>query len=69
MNFVSDFSDLFPNRDITRGTLTVMTLAQRTENDMSEWTEDVDKERDEVMGQVCGKRKFHYLPKFNECRW
>lgn len=50
--------DLFPSRDIRKGTLTVMTLTQRTENDMSEFTEAVDKEREDMTVQV---RNYHVL--------
>jgi len=45
------FADLFPNRDIQKGTLTVMTLSQKTENDMSEWSDVVDREREDVISQ------------------
>jgi len=44
-----DFSRLFPKRDVTSGVLTVVTLAQKTENDMSGWNEAVEFEREELI--------------------
>jgi len=43
------FADLFPNRDIQKGTLTIMTLTQRTETDMGEWSDETDREREELI--------------------
>lgn len=44
-----DFSDLFPTMFLTTGPLTVVTLCQKTLNDMSAWSEAVDLEREELM--------------------
>ena len=44
-----DFAKLFPNRDVTSGQLTVVTLAQKTVNDMSGWSEAVEFEREELI--------------------
>lgn len=46
-----DFQDLFPARNIFGDPLTVITLTQKTENDMTYWSEDVDVEREELTGQ------------------
>lgn len=43
-----DFADLFPGRDVTSGPLTVVTLTQKTQNDMSSWSEVVEYEREEL---------------------
>lgn len=44
-----DFSDLFPDRDIHAGDLTVITLSQRTQNDMTSWSEEVESEREQLL--------------------
>lgn len=44
-----DFSDLFPDRDISLGPFTALTLSQRTKNDMSAWSYDVEMEREELL--------------------
>uniref|UniRef100_A0A0P5X744 Methylmalonic aciduria and homocystinuria type D protein, mitochondrial n=1 Tax=Daphnia magna TaxID=35525 RepID=A0A0P5X744_9CRUS len=44
-----DFADLFPSRDVSFGPLTVVTLAQKTKSDMSEWSEVVEYEREELV--------------------
>lgn len=44
-----DFADLFPGVDITTGDFTVITLSQKTQNDMSTWSESVELEREELM--------------------
>lgn len=46
-----DFQDLFPARNIFGDPLTVITLTQKTDNDMTYWSEDVDIEREELT--VC----------------
>jgi hypothetical protein len=45
-----DFSDLFPDRDLGAGDLTVITLSQRTEHDMTSWSTEVETEREELLG-------------------
>lgn len=47
-----DFADLFPGRDVTFGPLTVVTLTQKTKSDMSEWSEVVEYEREELVACV-----------------
>lgn len=44
-----DFSELFPDRDLGAGDLTVITLSQRTQNDMTSWSEDVETEREQLL--------------------
>ncbi|XP_074658975.1 cobalamin trafficking protein CblD-like isoform X2 [Tubulanus polymorphus] len=44
-----DFADLFPDRDITSRPLTVITISQKSENDMSAWNEDIEMEREELL--------------------
>jgi len=54
-----DFAKLFPNRDVTSGQLTVVTLAQKTVNDMSGWSEATEFEREELFieaaKEVCSQ--------------
>lgn len=47
-----DFADLFPNRDVTSGPLTVVSLTQKTKNDMTGWSELVEIEREELIACV-----------------
>jgi len=47
-----DFADLFPGRDVSFGPLTVVTLSQKTKNDMSGWSENVEYEREELVACV-----------------
>ncbi|PVD30905.1 hypothetical protein C0Q70_10180 [Pomacea canaliculata] len=49
-----DFSDLFPDRDISLGPFTALTLSQRTKNDMSAWSYDVEMEREELLETFNG---------------
>ncbi|XP_050419237.1 cobalamin trafficking protein CblD [Patella vulgata] len=44
-----DFQELFPDRDILNDPLTVITLSQKTENDMSGWSPDVEEEREALL--------------------
>jgi len=45
-----EFRDLFPDRDLTQ--LTAITLSQRTQNDMTSWSEDVERERENLLQSV-----------------
>lgn len=45
-----DFKALFPERDMQEGALTVITLSQKTQHDMSGWSPDVEEERTELLG-------------------
>lgn len=47
----NDFQSLFPNLDLGKGQLTVITLSQRTENDMTGWSPDLEDEREVLMEQ------------------
>lgn len=41
-----DFQDLFPDRDLSKDNFTIITLSQKTENDMTAWNETVEEERE-----------------------
>jgi len=43
-----DFQDLFPQYNVMRGDFTVVTICQKTDSDMSTWSEKVDEERDDL---------------------
>merc|ERR1712071_545358 len=52
----------FPNRDVTSGPLTVVSLTQKTKNDMAGWSELVEIEREELIAcfvdaakEICQK--------------
>jgi len=67
-----DFLDLFPDMNLRNRDLTVVTLSQKTLNDMSGWTEDVEVEREELIEQfimvaeeICSAlKKEHYWADF-----
>jgi len=44
-----DFNALFPEMDLTHTDFTVITLCQKTVNDMTGWSEDVDNEREQLL--------------------
>ncbi|KAL4222856.1 hypothetical protein ACF0H5_018896 [Mactra antiquata] len=44
-----DFADLFPWIDITRGHLTIITISQKTKEDMSGWSLEVEEEREQLL--------------------
>lgn len=46
------FMELFPDIGVHTGQLTVVSISQRTENDMSGWSPDVEDERDNLMSNV-----------------
>ncbi|XP_054714493.1 cobalamin trafficking protein CblD-like [Uloborus diversus] len=43
-----DFLDLFPHRNLASDNLTVITLCQKTKNDMSAWSEGAELEREKL---------------------
>lgn len=45
----TDFSELFPDRNIMDGVFTVITVTQKTENDMATFNKEVKKERNELL--------------------
>ena len=47
-----DFRDLFPAQNFYTGKMTVITLSQKTKNDMSMWSPDVEDEREALLEQV-----------------
>ena len=44
--------ELFPDIGVQTGQLTVISISQRTENDMSAWSPDMEEERDDLMASV-----------------
>jgi len=44
-----DFQDLFPDRQLDSDNLTVITLSQRTQNDMTSWSDEVANEREVLL--------------------
>lgn len=44
-----DFQDLFPEQDIMHGNFTIVTISQKTINDMTGWNNDVDEEREKLL--------------------
>jgi len=55
---------LFPEEDLSSGTLSVLTLSFYTENDMSQWSEEMEEEREKLMEhsvvickELCGRLK------------
>jgi len=56
--------DLFPGQRLEEGALTVLTLAIKTEHDMSTWSEEVEAEREKLTEhtvmtakEICGRLK------------
>jgi len=49
-----EFQDLFPDRaKVTDGDhMTVISLSQRTQNDMTSWDDDVEQERENLLQNV-----------------
>jgi len=57
-------SELFPGQNIETAPFTVITMARKTRNDMSEWSDDVEEEREilneqfvQAAKEVCGRLK------------
>jgi len=57
-------ADLFPSQKITEGTLTVVTLSFKTTHDMSNWSEEMEEERERLTKdmvvtakEICGRLK------------
>jgi len=52
--WIVEFQDLFPDRQLTgsEDQLTVISLSQRTQNDMTSWNEDVEDERENLLQSV-----------------
>ena len=46
------FMELFPDVGLKTGQLTVVSISQHTNNDMSSWSPDVEEERDTLMANV-----------------
>ena len=60
---VSDFADLFPDRNTMEGPFTVITLSQHTENDMTMWSMEVESEREALLETVSSCS----VPSINLC--
>ncbi|BFY97547.1 hypothetical protein BsWGS_00587 [Bradybaena similaris] len=44
-----EFKDLFPDRNIMEGDLTIVTISLKTQNDMTLWSQQVEQEREELL--------------------
>ena len=44
--------ELFPDIAVHEGQLTIISICQRTKNDMSAWSAEVEDERDNLMASV-----------------
>ena len=49
---LTELAGLFVNVNMREGPLTVITLCQRTVNDMTAWSADMEEERDELIENV-----------------
>lgn len=47
--FIVDFQTLFPGSQVMTGDFTVVSLCQRSDNDMSGWSEQVEVERESLI--------------------
>ena len=47
-----EFMLLFPGINVELGELRIITLSERTENDMTGWSQSVEEEREELLGHV-----------------
>lgn len=57
-SFCKDFQGLFPDRDLSADDLTVITLSQKTENDMTSWSDAVEEERESLLANfICGAKE------------
>ena len=59
-----EVAGLFPDRDIVNKNLSVVTLSQRTTNDMTGWSAEIEQERESlienfvsVAKEICGRLK------------
>ncbi|CDW53079.1 methylmalonic aciduria and homocystinuria type D [Trichuris trichiura] len=48
----TEFSDLFPNKDVVNGPLSVVTFSHKTKNDMKFWSPEIEKERTAVYNDM-----------------
>lgn len=56
-----DIQELFPARDLSRSNLTVIIISQKTQNDMTGWSPDVEDEREELLAAfIDGARHICY---------
>lgn len=57
---VSDFQELFPDRDLNQDNVSVITISHKTKSDMIAWSVDMEEEREELMEHVSGKEGESY---------
>ena len=57
-----ELQGLFPGRDVTNSNLSVITLSQKTQNDMTGWSSEVEDERENLVDlfvtaakEICGR--------------
>ena len=53
--------ELFPDIGVQMGQLTVVSISQHTQNDMSAWSPDVEEERESLMASVSAEMKEVYF--------
>lgn len=53
--------ELFPDIGVQLGQLTVVSISQHTQNDMSAWSPDVEEERESLMASVSVTRGKKFL--------
>ena len=59
------FLQLFPGVSLNSGRLTVITLSEKTEHDMTAWSSAVEDEREQLLEQVITSSLLS-VPKFGE---
>lgn len=64
-----DFQELFVDRNIMDGPLTVITMCHKTENDMSTWSMDVEQEREQLLESFVEGATFFCEAFNNEGYW
>lgn len=59
-----EFGAMFPNKNVENGPFTTITYSQKTENDMSKWSEKIEEEREmkteafvQAAKEICGRLK------------
>ena len=47
-----DFQELFPSKDMLSSHLTIVTISNKTNNDMTGWSIEVEEEREQLLDAV-----------------
>ena len=47
-----DFQELFPSKDMLSSHLTIITISNKTNNDMTGWSIEVEEEREQLLDAV-----------------